>query len=310
MNRKRFRFFPLLLLTLLTGCLEFEKQTMSYHYDKATDTLRIFQDYHGIFGADAKDKPGEGLSEQEREQLESVLKGQRTFFFSNWIFEYNRERVEEQLRELKIPEKRAELKLPEAGLVSLDKLLRLLHENGRVENGPFYFDAGKKLCGAQYVTVTRCSEVIAAANEFAPHFIKAQAEEENLPQEEKAARLRFAGHPVSVVQLEGNALTVRWPMSRRSYDQDFGPSAADAATLAEAREAGLNFSFADDVVTWKLGKPADAVTSLTLSFSTNSYLPNLVGPVEKQHAILETFDARAAAEDFLLRNRKRTAAKK
>ena len=310
MNRKRFRFFPLLLLTLLTGCLEFEKQTMSYRYDKTTDTLRIFQDYHGVFGADAKGKPGEGLSEQEREQLESVLKGQRTFFFSNWILEYNRQRVEEQMRELKIPEKRAEMKLPEAGLESLEKLLRLLHENARVENGPFYFDAGKKLCGAQYVTVTACSAVIAAANQFAPHFIKTQAEQEDLPEEEKAARRRFADRPMPVVQLDGNALTVRWPMSRRGYDQDFGPSAADAATLAEARKAGLNFSFADDVVTWNLGKPADAVTSLTLSFSTNSYVPNLVGPVEKQHAILENFEAKAAADDFLLRNRKRTAANK
>jgi len=309
-NWKRFRFFPLFLLTLLTGCLEFAKQTMIYHYDKATDTLRIFQDYHGIFGADAKGQPGEGLSVQEQDQLESVLRGQRTFFFSNWIFEYNRERVEEQLRELKIPEKRAELKLPEAGLVSLDKLLRLLHENVRVENGPFYFDAGKRLSGVQYLTVTRCSAVIAAANEFAPHFIKTQAEEENLPEEEKAARLRFAGHSVAVVHLEGNALTGRWPMSRRRYDQDFGPSANDAANLAEAREAGLSFSFSDDVVTWKLGKPADAVTRLTLSFSTNDYVPNLVGPVERRHALLETFDAGAAADDFLLRNSKRSAAKK
>src|SRR5919198_2743031 len=95
MNPSLWRFFPLLPLALLTGCLEFGKQTMSYHYDKATDTLRIFQDYHGIFGEDAKGKPGEGLSAEEQEQLESVLKGQRTFFFSNWIFEYNRQQIEE-----------------------------------------------------------------------------------------------------------------------------------------------------------------------------------------------------------------------
>jgi hypothetical protein len=308
MNRRLRKFFPVLPLALLTGCLEFGKQTMSYRYDKATDTLCIFQDYHGIFGEDAKGKPGEGLSAQEREQLESVLKGQRTFFFSNWVFEYDREKLEEQLHELKIPEKRAALKLPESGLASLEKLVKLLHENVRVENGPFYFDARKKLCGVQYVTVTRCSAVIAAANEFAPHFIKAQTEEEDFPEEEKTVGLKFASSPLSVVQLEGNALSVRWPMSRRSYDQDFGPSAKDTAKLTEVREAGLNYSFADDVVTWKLGKPADAVTSLTLSFSTNTYVPNLLEPAKRLHTIRETFDARAAADDFLLRSHKTSAA--
>src|SRR2546425_1761347 len=49
----------------------------------------------------------------------------------------------------------------------------------------------------------------------------------------------------------------RWPMTRGGYDQDYGPSAKDAAKLAEARQAGLSFSFEDDAVIWKLGKPAD-----------------------------------------------------
>jgi hypothetical protein len=80
--------------------------------------------------------------------------------------------------------------------------------------------------------------------------------------------------------------------------------------LAEISRAGLQFSFADDVVTWKLGKPADAITSLTLSFSTNTYSANVVGAVEKQYAIRESFDAQAAADDFLLRNRKTPSVKK
>ena len=311
MNRGLRRLFPLFLLpVLLTGCLEFEHQTMSYHYDRATDTLRIFQDYHGIFGADAKGKAGEGLNAEEQEQLESVLKGQRTFFFSNWIFEYNREQLEQQLQDLKIPEKRAELKQPEAGLASLEKLLKLLIENVRVENGPFYLDAGKKLCGVQYVTVTRCSAVIAAANEAAPYFVRSQAAEENHSEQDKAIALKFADHPFPVVQLDGNALTVRWPVSRASYDQEFGPSAKDAAELAEARQAGLNFSFEDDAAICKLGKAADTITSLKLTFSTNTYVPNLVGPAGKQHVIRDTFDAKTAADDFLLRNRKASAAPK
>src|SRR5262245_49230124 len=72
---------------LVTGCLEFEQQTLTYRYDAKTDTLRIFQSYQGIFGADGND----GLSKDELEQLNSVLTGQRTFFFSNWVWEFNRD---------------------------------------------------------------------------------------------------------------------------------------------------------------------------------------------------------------------------
>src|SRR5438477_5063230 len=57
---KRFPSLVLVVcLALFTGCLEFEQQTLTYRYDAKTDTLRIFQSYQGIFGADAKD----GLSQ-------------------------------------------------------------------------------------------------------------------------------------------------------------------------------------------------------------------------------------------------------
>jgi len=64
------RLFVLLPILWLTGCLEFEDQTLTYRYDASTDTLRIFQDYHGIFGADDTAK----VTDAEMEQLDSVLK--------------------------------------------------------------------------------------------------------------------------------------------------------------------------------------------------------------------------------------------
>ena len=79
-------FFSLGFLLLLCGCLEFEEQSMSYRYDEKTDTLYIFQDYRGIAASS-----GEKLSADEVQQLESVIKTERTFFFANWIFEFNRE---------------------------------------------------------------------------------------------------------------------------------------------------------------------------------------------------------------------------
>src|SRR5436190_1284717 len=73
------------LLSVLTGCLEFKEQTLAFRHDLKNDSLRIFQEYHGIFGAA---KP-ESLSQEEEEQLHSVLTTQRTLLFTNWIFEFN-----------------------------------------------------------------------------------------------------------------------------------------------------------------------------------------------------------------------------
>lgn len=299
MNPRRLLPCALLLPALLTGCLEFGTQTMSYRYDKTTDTLRIFQDFHGIFGADAKGQPDAGLSQDELQQLESVLKGQRTFFFNNWVTEYNRAQVESELEDLKQADKRAELKMPEAGLAGLEKLLRLLKENVKVENGPFYFDAEKKLSGVQFVTVTRCSAVVAALNDFSPHFIKSQAEGEKASDEDKAAARKFIDHPLPVAQLDGNALTLQWPMPRSAYESDFGASSDDAAKIAEAKKAGLGIAWTNDLATLKLGVPTNAVTRLTLRFSENRYSTNLVEPARKQHTVRETFDAKAAEEHFL-----------
>jgi len=67
------------------------------------DTLRIFQSYQAIFGEDSKD----GLSHDELAQLDSVLTGQRTFFFANWIWEYNHDELRQTMDELKHQTERA-----------------------------------------------------------------------------------------------------------------------------------------------------------------------------------------------------------
>src|SRR5881409_2309150 len=64
--------FPSLVLVaclaLFSGCLEFEQQTLTYRYDAKTDTLRIFQSYQGIFGADAKDRLSQKQKPEHNEQ--------------------------------------------------------------------------------------------------------------------------------------------------------------------------------------------------------------------------------------------------
>jgi len=300
MKQAVFRLAILFLTFSLGGCLEFERQTLSYHFDKASDSLRLFQDYQGIFGGDAKGDPEKPLTAKEVTQLESVLKGQRTFFFQNWILEFNRAELEEELADLKDPEQPAGKGMPPEGIAKLEKLLQLLLDNVRIENGPFYLDPQKKLCGVQSVTISHVSSVIAAINECAPFLMQEYAMNDDVPPADREAVSRFVKASRRCVELEGNALTVRWPMAQGSYDEVFGTKAGEPAWSAEMKKAGVGMVFADEVVTWKLGKQDDEITRLTLPCSEEVYTSNALDPAGRQHVVRETFDPVAAANEFLL----------
>jgi hypothetical protein len=287
------RLFALLPMLLLIGCLEFEDQTLTYRYDLAADTLRIFQDYHGIFGADDAAK----LKAEEEEQLDSVLKGQRTFFFANWILEYNREQLSELLQELKDPQKRKEM--TETARTRLEKLLTLAVENVRVENNGFYFDAKGRLCGSQKVTVTHVAKLIAAGNDAIREMIKAEAAKPETSAEERAVLLKAEAGPGDFIRLQGSALTVRVPMTARAYAEMMDPGHSDARLLTEFRRQGGGITMTNDLATFSLGAPTNAVTALTLPMAKNPYVPNAVDAVRKRASIREKFDPASAARAFL-----------
>ena len=287
------RLFVLLPMLWLTGCLEFEDQTLTYRYDASTDTLRIFQDYHGIFGADDTTK----LTDPEVEQLDSVLKGQRTFFFANWILEYNREQLREALEELKDPQKRKEM--TETASARFEKLLTLAVDNVRVENNGFYFDAKGRLCGNQKVTVTRVTKLIAAGNDALREMIKAEAGKQETSADDKAVLLKAEAGPGDFIQLQGTALTVRVPMTPREYAEMMDPGSSDARLLTEFRRQGGRITITNDLVTFGLGAPTNTVTALTLPMAKKPYVPNAVDSVRKRAGILEKFDASLAARAFL-----------
>ncbi len=288
---------PLLLAALcallLTGCLEFERQTLTYQYDAKTDTLRIFQAYQGIFGVDKPD----ALSGQELEQLQSVLSTPRTFFFANWIAEYNRDLVREKLAESKTPEAN-ESATAAAARARLGMLLQMLLDNVRVENGGFHLDDKGKLCGVQRVTVIRVSKLIAAGNESIRDALK--ADQGNLTAEERALYAKSAAGPADYIQIEGNQLRVRFPITRPDFEKNFGPKAEANNLLDEFRRSGGTLAFADNEMKWSIGKPADKTTRITLPVSDKPYLPNLLAAVKKQSiAVREKFDPEAAAKEFL-----------
>jgi len=300
------RLLAILPLLCVTGCLEFEDQVLTYRYDAGTDTLRIFQDYHGIFGADDATK----VTTEEEEQLDSVPKGQRTFFFANWIFEYNREQLGERLKELKDPEKRREMKQPEAAIALYEKLMTLVMDNVRVENDGFYFDAKRRLCGNQKVTVTRVTKLIAAGNDALREMFKAEAGKPETSAEEKAVLLKAGAGPGDFIRLQGNAISVRFPMTPDEFAKWMGPPSDDGRQLTEFRRQGGSITMTNDLVTFSLGAPTNGVTTLTLPMAKNPYTPNIVDAVRKRTPIREEFDASSAAREFLNPSRPANAGQK
>ena len=296
---KKLPAFAAVLCLLLTGCLEFERQTLTYQYDAKTDTLRIFQNYQGIFGVDKKDE----LSAQELEQLQSVLNTQRTFFFANWIAEFSRDSISEELAKSKTPEA-DETPAGTAARGRLGTLLQLLLDNVRVENGGLYLDDKGKLCGVQRVTFTHFSNLLVAGNEVIRDALKAESKKDSsdasLTAEERALYAKSAAGPAHYIQIEGNQIRFRFPTTRAKFEENFGSTAGVNKLLEEFRPFGGTLAFAENEMKWSIGKPAAKTTRVTLSVSDKPYVPNLLTAVKKQSiAVREKFDPEAAAKDFL-----------
>lgn len=275
---------PLLVLGCLTGCIEFARQSMSYRYDSRADTLFIFQDYQGIFGA-ATDS---ALQSEEKLQLASVMKGERTFFFNNWIFEYNRATTEELLSRPKgeisrIPEFEAAART----------LAELALANIKVENLGFYKNQDGQLCGAQQVTIHNASKLVAALNRLMPHLLREQAGEEGKSQEEKELLAKFATSGEAMLQLNGNQIEIRFPLSKTDY-LDF-ESSPHARSL---RASDGSIGYKDNIATVKVGSPTAKTVTVTLPFSENTYVPNALAEASR-HGIKTSFDPQAVGAAFL-----------
>jgi hypothetical protein len=188
---------PCLLLCGLTGCLEFKRQSMLFRHDAATDTLCIFQDYQGIFGAE---NPAL-LTEAEREQMASVMQQERTFFFANWIAEYNRKLFLEKQQTPK-----GELDADEACEASFRAVLGVTLANVKVENVGFYLNRENRLCGAQRVTVKNVSKVLAALNHALRFVARHEGNKWEKTKEERRLLHAFDDSGQDALRLEGNRL--------------------------------------------------------------------------------------------------------
>ncbi|MBL0312749.1 MAG: hypothetical protein IPP78_08560 [Holophagaceae bacterium] len=288
-------FLAIWCVLLLTGCLDYGQQTLTYRYDAKSDTLRIFQVYQGIFG---EDQPA-GLSSKELDQLQSVLVGQRTFFFANWILEYNRDEVSNSLDRLTKPNAQQDAKRDPVIRSRQEAFLKLLLDNIRVENGAFYLDGQGRLCGTQFVSVKQFSKLAAAANVQIQDFLKAEAVRENVSVEEHDLFLKSIEQPQTYIAVEGNQIRLRLPMTRAAFEKTYGPKSGSTKQLDEFKRQGGTFAFADNEMKWSIGKPLDHTTELTLSVSDKPYVSNALSEVKRRTVVREKMDLAAVSKAFI-----------
>lgn len=285
---------------------------MSYRYDEKSDTLYIFQDYQGIFGDELKDTlTTERHSfpdiSSEVEQLDSVLNRERTFFFLNWIYEYDRERLLDYAKELSDSAGRKEngWKDGDEGYKQIQKLINLVVANVKVENGPFYFDENKRLCGVQRVTFTKVSEFLRITNEILRRSIKEEIEgDENKTEENRKALLRVAERQKEFVALRGNRLSLVFPISKEDYENQLNPKGDDVELLNMVKKCGGKVEFKDNAAHITLGSIEEKVTFLRMPVAKarpefKGSVTNAVTEVKKRALILKEYDVNAAREKFL-----------
>ena len=301
MKKTLHRIGLLLLACAISGCVEFQEQTMSYRYDKAADELRIFQDYRGIFGGgDGPDSvPGAELSAREQGELESVLEGQRTFFFANWIFEYDREAMQTLREKLDGPEG-PELTATETA--KLKKLLDTAIANITITNGPFYFGDDGKLCGVQSVKISNWSEIVAEINHCKAILTKEFSKDDDITDADRKAIASFNANPdAQMLRIDGNSFTLRVPMSRASFDKMFVTESDHKQEADRLRAAGIQISWSDGAAIFRIGEADDETTRITLPVCDKDYRPNAIPAVQAaKQEIKKNFDPAAAARGFLL----------
>ena len=273
------------LICGLTGCLEFERQTLSFRHDSTSDTLYIFQDYQGIFGVEDPAR----LSEAEREQMASVMEQERTFFFGNWITEYNRKLFLEKQHAPK-----GDLDSDEAYQTSLRALIDAALANIKVENVGFYRNRENRLCGAQRVTVQNASKVVRALNDTLRHVARHEGNKWQTTKRARRLLYAFAESGQDALRLEGNRVEIHWPVTEEDYR-----SFKDQAPVGSAfRESGGEMTYSNGMVVLVLGKPDAKSGSLTLPFSDHRYSSNGLAEAMK-YGIKDSFDAVGAAKAFL-----------
>jgi hypothetical protein len=285
-------FLLLLLLFSFSSCIEFEKEKLTYVHDEEKDELRATLIYEGIFGnldkGEYSQKNREDVATHDSlnllqiDQLESVLKEKRAFFFSNWIAEYSKPSVEKILKSIIKGNEHGKFGDPEK------KLIKLLLKNVEVQNIGFYKNKMGKLCGGQTLKISNISQVIASANEVIqrqiiahiPHLRKELVEnvpsawsEKTIDLIEKKLKGRF-----EFIRLEGNLMSFSTIMAEAEQKKLTDSSLKDLPS-------GARVEFRDESIVILVGSESDEVVQVSKK-CFDGYQPNALNYVKEQHSDL------------------------
>ncbi len=278
------------MLLSFTSCIEFESQELTYRHDQKEDALLVTLRYEGIYGstkqggftqAEPNDfATAERLNQKQVGQLSSVLERKRAFFFSNWIFEYDRNTLAQMLERVIVEP------VPEGKVFGQPEkdLIEALLNNVDVRNVGFYKDDKGRLCGAQTLKITNLSKIISLANQVIGRQVRAHLPEMRKELEEQVKNAmsketidliakKMKGD-YSFIQIEGNLITLQSPM----MDPD---TKRISESLLKDLPEGARIEFREDSLAIKIGGKTDNTGTLEKK-CFDGYTPNALNYLQKE----------------------------
>jgi len=245
---------------LLCSCLDFTGQVMTYRYDRAGDTLLIFQVYEGLHTTGVDEDPPRDLpTAEEKQQLDAVVKGQRTFFFGNWLTDHDAARNAAGIEEC-----RAKLADADPGeqarLKTWIGLLERVNASVRVRNGGFYLNAKNQLCGYQYVVVTGVTPLVSAINACAG--LKAREFDAETLGERARRRLRDFMEKGEWVRIDGNQVRIRFVCTPEEFRKHRGNLDGGDRKPVDLATQDLVLNYDEPIAEVILGRLDQEVTTL------------------------------------------------
>jgi hypothetical protein len=263
-------------------------------YSIENNELTLFQEYHGIFGEAPKNKDENKtkakkteLTEEEKQEICSVVNGERTFFFDNWITEYNRAKLLKEVTRHEYPAK---------GLSDSEKryirdwlpLSKLLLENVTVSNGDFYFDDQRRLSGYQIVRVKMVTQLIEQANRSISMAILAEEDNPNADAQQrnlKARQKTLAQEGHNWIEVNGNQISISFPATREEYLETKNKTASYTSKGTQAIEV----SYGDGITTIAIGHSGADPVVISKQMQ-GPYTTNAVNHIATEYGIKEQLD--------------------